>query len=213
MGHCESLKSDKNNSSNNSLNQDLNKSNIVPLIPNSKTNTNINNNNSNINNNIIPSTNSNNIINNINPNNIKNSVSLAVINPQIQDPKQVSIEEGEDFLINGCFFPSSHLESSNHYIYKSNVEELKLIGPTSYPKNFIRPKGWTAIALKVSKKFDNGNDTWLGNSNINGEWYIGYHGVKTINSINNIYFMGFRKGPNNSYKDDQMIIHSQKIYT
>ena len=110
---------------------------------------------------------------------------------------QVSIQEGIDFLKNECFIPLDQLESNHHYIYNSGQQ--RNIGPKSYPKNFIPPIGWTAIALKVGHKY--GNNTWIGNSNVDGEWYVGYHGVKTKESINNIFYRGFRKGPGQDYKN------------
>ena len=114
--------------------------------------------------------------------------------------KEVSIEEGINFLIRGASFPSGELDSSYHYIYQKG--DPKLIGPPLYPKYFMPPIGWTAIALKVSKKYDNGDDKWIGNSSLNGEWYIGYHGVKTMNSIKEIYEKGFRIGPRQYCKEN-----------
>ena len=70
-----------------------------------------------------------------------------------------------------------------------------------YLKNFIPPKSWTAIGLKVNNLFDGGDNTWLGTSNVVGEWYIGYHGVKSMSSINNILFNGLRKGPGQYFKN------------
>jgi hypothetical protein len=32
--------------------------------------------------------------------------------------------------------------------------------------------------MNVNGKYDNGNDTWLGMSNVPGEWCIAYHGTK-----------------------------------
>jgi hypothetical protein len=116
-------------------------------------------------------------INNINQNNINNMSNNSMHkkkkkykynknnNNMNQNMKQVSIEEGIDFLTNGAFFPIFDLDADHHYIYTSGNQ--KLIGPPLYPKYFIPPIGWTAIALKVSKKYDGGNDKWLGNSNSN----------------------------------------------
>ena len=104
-------------------------------------------------------------------------------------------QEAVDFLTNGALFSSNELDSSHHYIYYKTPGQ-KLIGPPYYPRCFIQPFGWTAIALNVSKKYDNGDDRWLGNSNLNGEWYIGYHGIKEMGAIHNIYLSGFRRGPN-----------------
>ena len=122
---------------------------------------------------------------NINNNNI-NMIPNKIIKEEDnnQNMKQVSIKEGADFITNGALISSYDLENEHHYIYISGSQ--KLIGPPLYPKTFIPPIGWTAIALKVSKKYDNGDDKWLGNSNLNGEWYIGYHGIKTMSSIHEI---------------------------
>ena len=128
-------------------------------------------------------------------------------NPQIiiksesknnEDTKQVSIQEGIDFLTKGALVCPYDLDNNYHYIYTSG--NPKLIGPTPYQRLFIPPIGWTAIALKVSQKYDNGDDKWL-----NEDWYIGYHGVKSMISINNILYKGFRKGPNQLHKDKDNI--------
>ena len=50
--------------------------------------------------------------------------------------------------------------------------------------------------------YDNGNDVWLGTGNNNGEWYIGYHGVKSIKAIHNIIIDGFRRGDGQSHEYD-----------
>ncbi|XP_047134534.1 uncharacterized protein LOC101237461 [Hydra vulgaris] len=41
--------------------------------------------------------------------------------------------------------------------------------------NYVRPCGWMRFAIKVSDKYE--NLTWLGNSNIPGEWAVSYHGT------------------------------------
>ena len=72
-------------------------------------------------------------------------------------------------------------------------------GPPGYLKNFYPPIGWTTIGLKVWGKYDNGDNSQLGTSNVPGEWYIGYHGIKTKNSIYGILTNGFIKGSNQSF--------------
>ena len=113
---------------------------------------------------------------------------------EIRPIKQVSIQEGVDFLTKEALVSPNDLDNQFHCIYTSDTQ--KLIGPTNYQRYFIPPIGWTAIALKVAKIYDLGNDNWL-----NKEWYIGYHGVKNIISINNIIYKGFKKGPRHSYKN------------
>lgn len=39
------------------------------------------------------------------------------------------------------------------------------------------PKDYYGYGLRVSKLYDNRNDTWLGMRNINGEWWVAYHGA------------------------------------
>ena len=81
----------------------------------------------------------------------------------------------------------------------------KKIGPKYYPKYFIPPIGWTAIALKVSHKYT--DNTWIGNTNEDGEWYVGYHGVKTKDSINNIFIEVLEEGQDKIIKITITSIH------
>jgi hypothetical protein len=39
------------------------------------------------------------------------------------------------------------------------------------------PIGWIGHGLRVSQKYDNGDDTWLGMDNSPGEWCVAYHGT------------------------------------
>ena len=39
------------------------------------------------------------------------------------------------------------------------------------------PKKYDGYGLKVSKQYDNNDDTWLGMKNIPGEWWVAYHGA------------------------------------
>ena len=74
-------------------------------------------------------------------------------------------------------------------------------GPKGYLKDYHPPIGWTGIGLKVASMYDNGNNVWLGNDNCNGEWYIGYHGVKSIEAIHGICIDGFRRGDGQAYEN------------
>ena len=50
-------------------------------------------------------------------------------------------------------------------------------GPPGYLMDYDPPIGYKGYALKVAGQYDNGNDTWLGMDNVEGEWYIAYHGT------------------------------------
>ena len=39
------------------------------------------------------------------------------------------------------------------------------------------PSEYDGYGLKVSKQYDNSDDTWLGMKNIEGEWWVAYHGA------------------------------------
>ena len=54
--------------------------------------------------------------------------------------------------------------------------------------------------MKVWDCFDGGDNTWLGTDNKEGEWYVGYHGVKSTYAIRNIILEGFKKGPGQQEK-------------
>ena len=54
--------------------------------------------------------------------------------------------------------------------------------------------------LKVSKQYDNGDDTWLGFTNQVGEWYIAYHGTSG-QYAKNILEAGVKKGSNQVHRN------------
>ena len=49
--------------------------------------------------------------------------------------------------------------------------------------DYIAPEGWIGFGLKVTGKFDNGNDDWLAADGNPNEWAVAYHGVGS--GINN----------------------------
>ena len=74
-------------------------------------------------------------------------------------------------------------------------------GPPGYLKDYIPPINWIGIGLKVIGLYDYGDNMWLGISNKNGEWYIGYHGTRTMDSVYGIACNGFRRGVRQDYKN------------
>ena len=66
-------------------------------------------------------------------------------------------------------------------------------GPPHHLMDYDPPIGYKGYGLKVSGKYDNGDDTWLGYTNKEGEWYIAYHGTSG-NYANNILNEGLKKG-------------------
>jgi len=86
---------------------------------------------------------------------------------------------------------------------KSGWGEGEKRGPPNYLIDYDPPKGYDGYGLNVWGKYDNANNDWLNYKNVEGEWYIGYHGTKKIQAqengnstgiINNIINDGFRQG-------------------
>jgi hypothetical protein len=44
-------------------------------------------------------------------------------------------------------------------------------------RDYFFPAGFKGYGLKVSKKYDRGDDTWLGMANKPKEWGVLYHGT------------------------------------
>lgn len=51
------------------------------------------------------------------------------------------------------------------------------IGEKRGGMEYESPIGWIGHGLRVSQKYDNGDDTWLGMDNSEGEWCVAYHGT------------------------------------
>ena len=113
------------------------------------------------------------------------------------------IIEATKFLIEGCNISPTILDEKGNS--QSGWRIGKRNGPKGYLKDYYPPEGWTGIGLKVASLYDHGNNDWLGNDNSDGEWYIGYHGVKTIEAIHGICNDGFRRGDGQLYKDSDNI--------
>lgn len=112
----------------------------------------------------------------------------------------ISIEEAKEFLKNGCNIPSYKFDQAGDYVFDGSYRRSGGNGPSYGVKTYIPPIGWTAIGLKVLNMF--GDNVWLGTSNAEGEWYVGYHGIKTKDSIKSICLNGFLAGPNQSCRND-----------
>ena len=77
-------------------------------------------------------------------------------------------------------------------------------GPPNHLIDYDPPKGFEGYGLNVWGKYDNANNDWLNYKNVEGEWYIAYHGTKRTQAqenggiINNIINNGFRHGGRNN---------------
>jgi len=73
------------------------------------------------------------------------------------------------------------------------------------------PIGWIGHGINVSKKYDNGDDTWLGyTGEDNGEWCVAYHGTN-INYALSILNTELKEGIYQAYSDSKDINHPGEL--
>jgi hypothetical protein len=104
-----------------------------------------------------------------------------------------------DFLMEGCKILPQKLDPNGDSNFSSYIPRMS--GPSGYKKKYTIPNGWNGYGLKVMGLYDNGNNDWIGNGNSEGEWYIGYHGTKTMGAVNGIINHGFRRGNGQSHQE------------
>ena len=109
------------------------------------------------------------------------------------------IIEAKEFFIQGCKIDPKILDDT--YNCQSGWRKNSQNGPQGYLKNYYPPLGWTGIGLKVALLYKDEDNSWIKNNHNNGEWYIGYHGVPSIEAVHGICKNGFIKGPRQFYKN------------
>lgn len=77
-------------------------------------------------------------------------------------------------------------------------------GPPKHLVDYDPPIGYLGYGLSVENKYDNGDNTWLGKDNKEGEWYIAYHGTD-FKYVKDILEKGFGRGDGQYYKNDKNI--------
>ena len=95
-----------------------------------------------------------------------------------------------DFLVYGCKISLDKLDPNLNCNFSTYIP--RDTGPMDYLKSYKIPTGWKGYGLNVLIQYK--DKDWLGHSNSPGEWYVGYHGTKTMGSVNGIIYQGFRRG-------------------
>lgn len=135
---------------------------------------------------------------------------LMVTDKETPLEKSITIDDRKNFekcfrfLIYVCKIPITFFDSRGNSLGEDWLAGRKN-GPPECLKEYYPPLGWIGIGLKVFNLYDNQDNTWLGNSNKKGEWYIAYHGIKFIENINSILIKGFRRGNYQSCKNNKNI--------
>ena len=112
-------------------------------------------------------------------------------------------DDATEFLLKGCKIPPEILDKN--FNCQSGWRTGGKNGPSEYLKDYYPPEGWTAIGLKVALLYEDEDGAWLRNSHNPGEWYIAYHGVKSVEAIHGICKDGFKSGPRQLYTNNNNI--------
>jgi len=128
--------------------------------------------------------------------------------PELQNLKEIY----EDAIMSACKLTKKQLDLLGNRADEWGVDEQRGNRPY-YP-----PLGWTGIGLKVLGKYDDGDDTWLGMDNSDGEWNVAYHGVgggqssDQVKSIVGLIYKGsFKKGSGQVHQNCNDKFHSGKV--
>ena len=76
-----------------------------------------------------------------------------------------------DVMVEACKLRKKDLDP------EGNRYDVWGIGENKVNKPYDPPLGWIGIGLKVKDKYDDGDNTWIGMNNKEGEWCVAYHGV------------------------------------
>ena len=145
--------------------------------------------------------------NNLNVNDFINKFKNDYNYPELQNLKEVHT----DVIMEGCKLSKNQLDSRGNRVDWPTSEERRGNKP------YNAPVGWIGIGLKVMDKYDNGNNTWIGMQNIDGEWCVAYHGVARGNTPENVSKItgliaksGFKPSTSGAATDDDDLRHPGK---
>lgn len=129
---------------------------------------------------------------NINPDNIyfkkmfkgSGNLSLAV-SDSFNEKDLKKIQKGRkgikdikyDLLLHGCIISPDMFDTR----YNNDDRGWAKKGEKRGGREYDPPYGWSGYGLNVLNRYDNQNNTWLGMSNVEGEWWVAYHGIGRSN--------------------------------
>lgn len=105
--------------------------------------------------------------------------------------------------------------------YNNNDKGWAKKGEKRGGRDYDPPNGWVGYGLNVINKYDKQNNTWLGMSNIKGEWWVAYHGAGRYKNfdeikgiISDIIKNGFKQGQHQAHEKYKNInIESKNDYS
>ena len=108
-------------------------------------------------------------------------------------------------LLEGCILEEDMFDKRGNRYSDEEWGKDEKRGPPHHLEDYIPPIGYLGYGLKVYNEFDNGDNTWLGYHNVEGEWYIAYHGTGNNEVIEKIVNEGLKKGPNQNFCESENV--------
>ena len=132
---------------------------------------------------------------------------LKIEESDLESLKSENVEEILDIkykmLVDGCLISKEMFDTR----WNNSGSGWASRGEKRGGADYDPPRDYHGYGLKVSKQYDNGDDTWLGMSNVQGEWWVAYHGAGGDSSneeirgvIKSIVSNGLRAGQNQAYE-------------
>ena len=139
--------------------------------------------------------------------------------PNVENIKNKNMEiinSTTEMLIKACLLSPEIFEP------KYNITDINWVrkGGLRGGQKYIPPIGFLGYSLNILNKYDNGDNSWIGMTNSNNEWWVAYHGAgrgqndnQVKNVIKSIINKGFKSGIGQAYQHDNNINYlSNKEY-
>ena len=101
-----------------------------------------------------------------------NNINEKLIEDKIIDCRMVP-------LLEGCRLSPNIFDHGFNKFYNNVENNLRRGG-----EEYIQPLSWTAYGINISGKYDFGDNTWLGNNNVDGEFAVAYYGINNLINYN-----------------------------
>ena len=133
-----------------------------------------------------------------------NEYSLEVLLKSINTEFNTLVDIKKKVLLSGCKLNKYMLDYRGNNNDRGWGQNQMRGGAPYYP-----PKGWVGYGLRISDRYDKGNNAWIDFNNSRGEWNVAYHGIGSVSKMNqllgnnNTILVGIK----NDFKDCNDLFH------
>ena len=133
-----------------------------------------------------------------------NEYSLEVLLKSLNTEFNTLVDIKKKILLSGCKLNRYMLDYRGNNNDRGWGQNQMRGGAPYYP-----PKGWVGYGLRISDRYDKGNNAWIDFNNSRGEWNVAYHGIGSVSKMNqllgnnNTILVGIK----NDFKDCNDLFH------